>query len=316
MESAVLTALATVLPIFAVIAIGFGCGRIGILGVAASAELNRFVISLALPALLFEVMANVKWSVLWEPDFIVAFTFGTFGIFTLVLGMEAWKGRPKPDAAIAGLNAAYANTGFIGFPLCEAIFGKESLPVVTISVIITVCILFTVAHVIIQTGKEVEAAAAGTWTERVSRLLGSPLLLAPFAGFLLSAMEAKLPSPMESVIQMIAGSATPCALVGLGLFLATTRPQHSTCGAAPLAYSALKLIGQPLLTVAVAIGIFDMSRKAAALVTILAALPTGTGPFMLATNYDRKALVTAQTVLLTTVTSVLTLAALIALFGL
>jgi hypothetical protein len=50
-----LTTILTVLPIFAVIAAGFGCGRFSLLGPPASGELNRFVVYLALPSLLFEV---------------------------------------------------------------------------------------------------------------------------------------------------------------------------------------------------------------------------------------------------------------------
>ena len=45
------------------------------------------------------------------------------------------------------------------------------------------------------------------------------------------------------------------------------------------------------------------------LVVLLAALPTGTGPFMLAELYGRGGVVTSRVVLLTTVLSVVTLSA-------
>jgi predicted permease len=47
--------------------------------------------------------------------------------------------------------------------------------------------------------------------------------------------------------------------------------------------------------------------------TLLAALPTGTGPFMLAEFYNREAAVTSRVILISTVFSILTVSAYLAL---
>ena len=70
------------------------------------------------------------------------------------------------DASIDGLNAAYANAGFIGLPLCLAAFGRESLPAATIAMIMTVCVLFAVAIILIETGLQTEDPASRTWRSR------------------------------------------------------------------------------------------------------------------------------------------------------
>lgn len=49
-----LSSLSVVCPVFAVIVAGFACGRLQLLGPTASSELNRFVVYLGLPALLFK----------------------------------------------------------------------------------------------------------------------------------------------------------------------------------------------------------------------------------------------------------------------
>ena len=71
-----LTSLSVVFPVFAVIVAGFACGRLGLLGPTASSELNRFVVYLGLPALLFQVMAEANWPVLWQPGFMASFAIG------------------------------------------------------------------------------------------------------------------------------------------------------------------------------------------------------------------------------------------------
>ena len=69
-----------VLPIFALVLAGFLSRRLGVLGPDASGELNRFVVYLALPAVLLEVMAHATWSQLYQPGFVA-----TFGVSRLRL---------------------------------------------------------------------------------------------------------------------------------------------------------------------------------------------------------------------------------------
>ena len=126
-----LTSLSVVCPVFAVIAAGFACGRLGLLGPTASSELNRFVVYLGLPALLFQAMAEANWPALWQPGFIASFAIGVFVIFGGTLIYRVANGHHLTDASIDGLNAGYANVGYIGFPLCELIFGRQSLALVT-----------------------------------------------------------------------------------------------------------------------------------------------------------------------------------------
>jgi predicted permease len=51
-----------VLPIFALIGAGWIARRSGVLGPHATGEINRFVVWLALPALLFDIVAKARWS--------------------------------------------------------------------------------------------------------------------------------------------------------------------------------------------------------------------------------------------------------------
>lgn len=62
-------------PIFALILSGWVARKSGTLGPTATSEMNRFVVYLALPALLFDVVANAKLDELWQPEFL-----GTFGL--------------------------------------------------------------------------------------------------------------------------------------------------------------------------------------------------------------------------------------------
>ena len=124
---AVLTNLLIVLPIFALILAGWIARKTGALGPNATREVNRLVVYLALPALLFDIMANAKREQIWQPGFIAAFTLGCAVIFAGTLFWRLSKGRHLADASIDALNASYANTGFVGFPLVLSLVGDNGM---------------------------------------------------------------------------------------------------------------------------------------------------------------------------------------------
>jgi malonate transporter and related proteins len=307
----VLTSLSVILPVFAVIVIGFIAGRAKLLGPTASSELNKFVVYLGLPALLFQVMAEADWTALWQPGFAASFAIGMFVIFGVTLAYRVMNGRHLTDASIDGLNAGYANTGYIGFPLCELIFGRHTLVFATVATVLTASLLFATAIVFMEIGLQTERRAHHLMRKVALSLLKNPLIVSPIAGALWSL--AGLPLPVASTLHLVGGAASPCALVSLGLFLAAARPEARSAVREALALSGLKLIGQPLLTGICAFLVFRLPPTTASVVVLLSALPTGAGSFMIAEHYDREAVVTSKTILFTTIASVLSVTAGLAL---
>ncbi|TXN56392.1 AEC family transporter, partial [Methylobacterium sp. WL18] len=68
----------------------------------------------------------------------------------------------------------------------------------------------------------------------------------------------------------------------------------------------LKLAGQPLLAYGLGRFLFDLPPLLLHVAVLMAALPTGTGPFMLAEFYRREADLTARVVLVSTILSIVT----------
>ena len=114
-------------------------------------------------------------------------------------------------------------------------------------------------------------------------------------------------------MKLLGGAASPCALVALGLFMAEKRQSaERDIGSAALLVG-LKLVMQPVVTWILATVVFGLSPLLTHAAVLLAALPTGTGPFMLAEFYRREADVTSNVVLASTVVSVLTVSGYVAL---
>ena len=69
----------------------------------------------------------------------------------------------------------------------------------------------------------------------------------------------------------------------------------------------IKLIAHPLLTWFLVFRVFHLPPLWANSALLLSALPTGTGPFMLAEYYRREASVVSSTILISTLGSLVTL---------
>ena len=302
-----LSVLFAVLPIFALILAGWLARQLGALSPHATTEINRFVVYLALPALLFDIVANAQWDTLWQPAFVAAFGLGAAAVFVLGVALGLWRSRHLADAAIDGLNAAYANTGFIGIPLGLAVLGRDALVPALIATIITVCILFAVAVIVVEVALQSKGRPGRMLAKVSGQLLRNPLLVAPVLGAIVLASGIGVPAPAEAFLKLLGNAASPCALVSLGLFLAERRagPDRSLKGLPMLV--GLKLVAQPLATWLLASKVFGLPMALTHSAVLMAALPTGTGPFMATQYYGREASITSAAILVSTVLSVVTI---------
>ena len=310
-----LSTLTVVLPIFALIFVGWGARRSGVLGPNSTSELNRFVVYLALPALLFDIIGHASWADVWQPGFIATFGLSTALIFVLALLVRLRRPLHLADAAIDGLNASYANTGFIGFPLALVALGRGALAPTLVATIITVCVLFAAAIILIEIGLQTEARRSRLVLKVGRSLLRNPLLMAPLLGALIPIFGVSIPSPVETFLKLLGGAASPCALVALGLFLATERDTSARDTIGTVFLVGAKLVLQPVAAWVLATRVFGLPPLLTHAAVLLSALPTGTGPFMLAEFYRREASVTCNAILVSTVVSILTVSVYLSLAG-
>ncbi|WP_263146740.1 AEC family transporter [Pseudomonas sp. RIT-PI-AD] len=306
-----------VLPIFALILVGYLCRRTGRLGSTAAAEINKFVVWLGLPSLLFQVTAGSTWAQIWQPGFLLAFSGGCLAVYLLTLAYRLRRqadGHPRlVDASIDSLSASYANTGFIGIPLCTLVFGPEGLEPALIASILVVCVLFTLAVVCIEIGLQTEKSLHHALLKVFKALAKNPLIVSPILGACWALGGQPLPGPVHQLLNLLGNATTPCALVSLGLFLAQEQ-QGSSRGATPIVL--IKLIGQPAITWVIAFPLLHLPPLWANSALLLSALPTGTGPYMLAEFYQREAAVVSRVILVSTLGSLVTLSICLYLLGL
>ena len=290
-------------PVFALILLGYLSGKSGKLGANASIELNRFVIWLALPAQLFNFAANSGWETLWQPGFIAAFLVSALIVFVLVLIFYRYQGRDLAAASFVGLSASYSNTGYMGIPLCLLALGQDGLAPAIIATFL-VFILFALATILIEIDMLSHKKPHEIVWSVLKSLASNPLLVSPVLGLAWSASGWVIYDPLAQVISFLAAAATPCALVSIGLFL-IRKDENASSKVWGISFG--KLIIQPIIAWLIAGPLLELPTLWVNAAVILAAMPTGTGPYMLAQYYMADGRVISRVVLVTTVGSLLTL---------
>ncbi len=298
------------LPVFALILTGWLAARWRILGPGATDALNRYVVYLSLPALLFRAMTQVDLAHMAHWGFVGAFAGGIAVTFLAsFIGARRTQGA-LTDRSIQGLAASYANAGYMGIPLCLALLGPDSMAPATFTTLLTASVLFGFAIALIEFDRQQTPNLPSTLYKVGRALLRNPLLAAPLLGLAWAFTGLALPEGVDRYVALLGASASPCALVTIGLFLAQTETSSSGPGVMRLVSG--KLLLQPAVTALLAFYVFAMPPVWAWTAVLMSALPTGTGPFMLAQMYGRDARVTSRAILVSTVASVLTVSLLVA----
>lgn len=303
-----------VIPIFALIFLGYFVARRNILPAEATNHLNLYVVWLALPALMFQVITTTPWSELYQPEFFLGAFLPLLIVYFIYL---IWQGKSKhrSDRSINSIAVSYSNTGYMGLPLCSLVFGPESTTPAVLTMIMTICFLFALTLAINEFSLQDEPSVSKALKKTMSTLLKNPLVIAPILGLFFSVLGISTPRPVQQFTTMLSASASPCALVCIGLFIGHTK--NKKLHPELYLHLFLKLLILPALTAIFVFFIFtDMSLLYKQAAILLAALPTGTGPFMLAVLFKRESDLTSQTIFVSTLLSLATVSLLVMLFQL
>lgn len=299
--------LSIISPLFIAIAVGFIFVKFGLFNKSDVRVLGRFVIQVALPALLFKALSERQFTEIINVQFFLAYALGSvFSLSICVYIASLSKTLSKTSLAMIGLGTALSNSGFIGFPLVIQYLGPDATVAIALSLTIENLIIFPIVIIMAESAGQQNKGAGQLVVSLAKSLLKNPLIIAIVLGFISSLLQIRLPAIAAKVIDMFAAASGVVALfvIGgtlVGLKVTTNLPRIAwvTFGKLiihPLAVSALLLVFTPQ---------DPMLRTAA---VVIAALPMLSIFPIIGQKYDEEEW-TASTLLVATVTSFFTLSA-------
>ena len=228
----------------------------------------------------------------------------------LVLSWIIHGGHRLPVSAALGTTSAWGNSGYMGIPLALELLGGPGI-FVAFSLLAADIIIISIAgfalHEIDKDRSEnaggggsggMGLASLGRALRKTLRSIATNPFLIPFAlGFALSAVRPAWPDALTVTVdfvfpalEMLSATAFGVALFSIGVGMAL-RPISNVGEAAPMLASTgiLKLIVHPVSTALIAAFLFDLEPAVFATCVILAATPTATNAFIMATAYGKRA---------------------------
>ncbi|WIJ24690.1 AEC family transporter [Devosia sp. RR2S18] len=309
-----LAILSVIAPIFALMALGYSAVRFRLFPAEGIKSLIAFVNNFATPCLLFYSLLTSDFTAAFNLAIIGPYYLGALVCFVLgiVIAIRLFKNRPG-EGVSAGFSGTFTNTVLVGLPIMQRAYGTEALPV-TLSIIgLHGAILLTVGMVTMELVRRDGQSLGRTLLTAGKRVGSNPLIWGIAAGMIGYFSGLTLVEPAEAFFVMMSQAVVPAALFGIGGALNEYKLSENWHQA--LVASLIKLIVHPAIAYVLMVWVLHVPIETARYGILLSAMPAGINVYVFATYYHRGIHVAANTILISTVTSALTISAWLAILS-
>jgi predicted permease len=268
---------AQICGIFGLIVVGFVASRQGKLSDTTLNELSQLIMSVLMPAFIFvSIATSFNTDSLKEAP--VALAAG-IGVCIVNYVLAAWASGPlnvkREDRSLFRVMSMTGNTGYIGLPLCAALFGATG----------------TFLAVLFNFGTDLVILSIGIWDlkggihNRNYKLawrsfLANPLILSTVAGILWIVSGAKLPEFVGQPLVLAGQMTLPAALLMVGAQLGKIKLTNRQFIFQIAGSAAIRMLVSPLMLILL-IALTWSWGPAAQIIILLSAMPVGISPTLL-----------------------------------
>ena len=301
MENLIFSLNATI-PIFLMMLLGMLFRKLGWMDEVFAAKMNKFVFLVPLPVLLFEQLATVDFSEVWDIKFILfCFVVTAISITISTLISLLWK-----DRSIKGefIQATYrSSAALLGIAFIQNIYGTAGMaPLMIIGSVPLYNIMAVVVLSFFKPGNNSFDKALVKKT--LKGIVTNPIIIGIVAGFVWSALKLPMPSILHKTVSSIGATATPMGLMSMG---ATFEMKKATSKMKPTLVAVfMKVIGFCAIFLPVAAMLGFRNEQLIAILVMLGSATT-VSCFVMARNMGHEGTLSSGVIMMTTLLSAFTL---------
>lgn len=309
-----LNILSVTFPFFALVACGFVAARRRMLPLEAIGGLNGFVLFFALPCMLYRFGSTTPIAQLLDASVFGVYLLCALVMVAFAIAMTMNDRIRWNDASIGALVAAFPNTGFMGVPLLATLLGPQSVGPVIVLIVVDMVVTSSLCIAL----SRLDGAAGGLQgaldaaKKALKGVAANPMPWAIVLGGVASAMDFRLPGPLEKTAWLLADAASPVALFTIGAVLA--RAQMTVDHPSPLSdyvpVALMKLLLHPLLVMSVGVAAIQigvpLDRFSLTVMVLVAALPSASNVSLLSERFGADTGRIARIILVSTVVAFVT----------
>ena len=301
MENLIFSLNATI-PIFLMMLLGMLFRKLGWMDEVFAAKMNKFVFLVPLPVLLFEQLATVDFSEVWDIKFILfCFVVTAISITISTLISLLWK-----DRSIKGefIQATYrSSAALLGIAFIQNIYGTVGMaPLMIIGSVPLYNVMAVVVLSVFKPGNNSFDKALVKKT--LKGIATNPIIIGIVAGFVWSALKLPMPLILHKTVSSIGATATPMGLMSMG---ATFEMKKATSKMKPTLVAVfMKLIGFCAIFLPVAAMLGFRNEQLIAILVMLGSATT-VSSFVMARNMGHEGTLSSGVIMMTTLLSAFTL---------
>ncbi len=272
-----MTLIFTFIVILIIIFLGYFSKRINLLKANDVGVLNKIVIHLAMPSLVFYSLYNTDFTLISKLGilpFVNIFVSLICALIVYLLLSFLKVDKNKKWSMI--IVSAMANTGFFGYPLILGVFGNNGL-IRAIFYDIGTTLLFIIFNILFI------LRFNGQFKDLVKKILTFPLLWAVILGLLFNYLNIPLDSTILNSLNYLKSLTIPLIMLSLGLSIEFKGIRNN--GNAVLFTSFIKLVIAPIIAI-VLLNFLNLNNFEGQISIIEAAMPPAMLTLALAVNYD------------------------------
>jgi predicted permease len=210
--------LSTIIPIFAIILLGWIVRCKGLVPVQLLGPANRLVYYVAVPAMIFREIAAASFTETFNPTLLGCTLIPVVLVFLLSFATGSLARIPRARLGTFMQSSLHGNLGYIGLAVAFYFLGSEGF--VRAGIIAGFLMLLQNGLAVIA----LQACSAGSLRRldlgfMASRVVGNPVILSALAGMTFSVLGLSVPLLMDRSLKILSGLALPLALIVIGASL-------------------------------------------------------------------------------------------------
>jgi len=236
----------TIIPIFAVVILGWFARRRGFMPPEFLGPANQLVYYLAIPALIFRSISKASFHTQFNMTvLLITLSSATLAYFSawLIGQLTRW---PKERIGAFIQCSAHGNHGYIGLPVAFYFMGESGLAKAGILAGFLMILQNVLSVLALQACSVADVPPGRKMRVIAEKLIRNPVIVSALAGVAASACQLALPAPVLRFIDILSGLAPPLSLllIGASLSLEVMRKNFvSVMGSVIIKIIVLPLVG-------------------------------------------------------------------------
>ena len=277
--------------------IGLLCAKVNLIDEETNKKLSAFLLLLVNPLVIFISYQRPFEVALLKGLFIaIGLSVLTFAINLLVTHTLYFKKDGKIEA-IEKYACIYSNSGFIGIPLIQGVFGSEGVFYLTAFLTVSNLLMWTHGVMVMSGVKD---------RSLIKKAFLAPAFLATITGFITFLLKVEMPRVLMQPLEILGGTNTALAMIIAGVTISKANIGKIVKVMRVYKVCLIRLIVIPFLM----IGIFSLTsypKTIIGTIIIAAACPIAANIILFAYRYDRDSLYASELFVASTIFSLATM---------